>query len=507
MLSLFHIVLTILFRFILLKRFPAKSTTSTTSPPPFVLALSFNPYDRPLSTFNMANVRVIELKWRDGDGGSRDAIMGRIHSLLTTLDMTGELRVQLAESSKADIIVTKQRNDAAILLRRYDATLKRLGLISQRKWLQTFSDLCIAIVGMMQRKESRKNRQLVYLMDKVKTSKLRDMVDTLSMTVPCHPACLGIEWEQSGKVFIGEGVKVEVDVVENIYAYLEERTTKKMSLRQKDRSEIPGLLAAIRVRAKFGVRAIIFVEHRNIGTTLEWTVTSLKGCIIIMTSGFPTQGTREFVHLLSQLPDLEHTPFLFFSDHDLSGFKIFSMLRNGCKKSAWGSAIMVCPQLQWVGPTTADLFHNLKEVASRRMTEQQKLHPQWSAARLEADKQDFVTRHAKELSDNLTRAGKDKGTWNGMVKMGLLDGEKNRLLRDEGTALASGKRKGFRLSALSSAGYHGMEAFIFRKLDQIIGDGLSLVNPLSTVDLRSEQARRMAEGLRAARQQAVDVQP
>ena len=143
----------------------------------------------------MNNVRVIELKWRDGDGGSRDAIIGRIHGLLTTLDMTGELRVQLADCSKADIIVTKQRNGAAILLRRYDATSKRLEHISQRKWLQIFSNLCIVIVGMMHRKESRKNRQLVYLMDKIKASKLRDMVDTLAMTVPCHPACLGIEWE------------------------------------------------------------------------------------------------------------------------------------------------------------------------------------------------------------------------------------------------------------------------------------------------------------------------
>ena len=294
-------------------------------------------------------------------------------------------------------------------------------------------------------------------------------------------------------------------MVENIYAYLEERTTKKMSLRQKDRSDIPGLLAAILVRAKFGVRAVVFVEHRNIGTTLEWTVASLKGCIVIMTSGFPTQGTREFVHLLSKVPDVEHKPFLFFSDHDLSGFKIFSILRNGCKKSAWGSAIMVCPQLQWVGPTIADLFHNLREVASRRMTEQQILHPQWSATRLEVDKQDFITRHAKELSDNLTTAGKDKGTCNGMVKMGLVDGEQNRMLRNEGGALVSGKRKAFRLSALSSAGYHGMEAFIFRKLDQIIGNGLTLVNPLSTIDLRSDQAHRMAEGLRAAKEQAASV--
>ena len=50
------------------------------------------------------------------------------------------------------------------------------------------------------------------------------------------------------------------------------------------------------------------------------------------------------------------TPFLYFSDHDVQGIHIFLTLKHGARTTAYASDIMVCPRLQWVGPTMQGLL-------------------------------------------------------------------------------------------------------------------------------------------------------
>ena len=50
--------------------------------------------------------------------------------------------------------------------------------------------------------------------------------------------------------------------------------------------------------------------------------------------------------------------FVYYSDYDLQGVHIFSMLKYGCKATAWASDIQVCPLLEWGGPTRRQFFEH-----------------------------------------------------------------------------------------------------------------------------------------------------
>lgn len=102
--------------------------------------------------------------------------------------------------------------------------------------------------------------------------------------------------------------------------------------------------------------------------------------------------TREFLNVLdSTLAD--DTPFLYYSDHDVQGGHIFTVLKYGCKSTAWASDIQVCPRLTWAGPTKAQFFEH-----------HQGFHPDqasWPARRRALDRK-MVKKHTR-VDDSLMR--------------------------------------------------------------------------------------------------------
>ena len=72
------------------------------------------------------------------------------------------------------------------------------------------------------------------------------------------------------------------------------------------------------------IRAVIVVEHRNVNTLLGKSV-NFKDAIVILTAGYPSTATVEFLHLLSKDRELEDVPFLFISDHDFQAVHIFTV--------------------------------------------------------------------------------------------------------------------------------------------------------------------------------------
>ena len=103
------------------------------------------------------------------------------------------------------------------------------------------------------------------------------------------------------------------------------------------------------------IRAVVVTEHENISSLLLDDRFGVQDNIIVTTSGYPGHSTTEFLHLLSKDALLKGIPFLYIADHDFHGLHIFSVLKYGCRSSAWASEIQTCSQLRWIGPSRDDL--------------------------------------------------------------------------------------------------------------------------------------------------------
>ena len=63
-----------------------------------------------------------------------------------------------------------------------------------------------------------------------------------------------------------------------------------------------------------------------------------------------------------RLRDAPNKPrFLYFSDHDVSGFHIFQILKYGCAKAAWASEYLICPSLEFMGASKDDVKQHYKK--------------------------------------------------------------------------------------------------------------------------------------------------
>lgn len=79
---------------------------------------------------------------------------------------------------------------------------------------------------------------------------------------------------------------------------------------------------------------------------------------------------------------LNEKPFLYYAYHDMQGISIFQTLKYGSKNSAWPSASMVCPGLQYVGPTKQDLLDTVEGVSGPLRTRLEANTPQWEYPRV-----------------------------------------------------------------------------------------------------------------------------
>jgi len=186
------------------------------------------------------------------------------------------------------------------------------------------------------------------------------------------------------------------------------------------------------------IDAVIVVEHRNLTEVILQESLDVKDVIIIMTAGFPDSATKGLLHLLSMNKRMARKPFLYFGDHDTAGYSIFQCLKYGSKTSAWVSPISVCPQLEYAGPTVADLKASTALFRSQWEVEYREGKPRATNAQVKKAADTWQKATEQQINDKLTDlTSKDKQTLTSFKKLGWLEHED--VIRQEIAAMEKGK--------------------------------------------------------------------
>ncbi|KAL8927258.1 MAG: hypothetical protein Q9208_002434 [Pyrenodesmia sp. 3 TL-2023] len=401
----------------------------------------------------------IALTWKDLP--SRSIILQKLHELLNTIDREGEIWVDIADS-KSRLAVFMEDHEEHLrgykLVTRYSKPCKKK--MSSTRSMVWFVKVKILIEYMCQHIGDSANvnfRQAYYRNYACfKAPQLRNLINDIAITCRLHPTSLGVDPAEDGKVFIGRRLAVQVQRIPNVFVQ-ESITTAILT----NGCAIPSRV--LRVRAtKANVRAVVVVEHKNVGTALGWVEKNFADVLIVMTQGFPTWATREFLHTLCET--WQRTRFLCYTDHDFQGINIFTTLKYGCIRTAWASDIMSCRRLEWAGPSADELinFHRSRIFGSWR-DERAKEKPSLSEDAL----QQMADKKWKAVQDKLNVSLKKKSTMkekdlykNYFKRMGFLDREPELLAELEDMCEHGSK---FGLSALSEAYDGGLEEFVVTK--------------------------------------------
>ena len=95
----------------------------------------------------------------------------------------------------------------------------------------------------------------------------------------------------------------------------------------------------------------------------DFSISSGRLIDILQTGGYPLIATREFFNILwRELPrtGANKVRFLYCPHHDPYALQIYTILRWGGRKNAAISRTLVCPALEWAGPTCEMVFARLE---------------------------------------------------------------------------------------------------------------------------------------------------
>ncbi|KAL8682527.1 MAG: hypothetical protein Q9186_001474 [Xanthomendoza sp. 1 TL-2023] len=300
-------------------------------------------------------------------------------------------------------------------------------------------------------------------------SLVKKKVVDVALTLNIHPAAFGIQQQGDGTINTPQGVTLENTRVSNIFEWEDRRRTagdkagtQKMALNGID-VVIPSLVLDIKVKIQSGTRidAVIVTEHRNLSEL------GIKNVLMVMTGGFPSSLTKEYLHLLSTHKQLQGIPFLCFVDHDMGGFSIFQTLKYGSKNSAWASKTMVCPQLKYAGPTRQDLRDSVRLYQPIRERQFRVDFPHANDREVNAAIQNWVRRTSNKVTKRFSRrTKKDLETYKSFQKLGWLDLE-DQVKREVEWIVAGSKPSKFRIASLTTVDLDYVRFFIETKLSQL----------------------------------------
>ncbi|KAM0806152.1 hypothetical protein BDR22DRAFT_883881 [Usnea florida] len=403
-----------------------------------------------------------------------------MHDCILNLDKDGSTDIQIAESKGIHAVRFEDvtyGNETVPMLVRYNQPMRR-HVVRDRETIASMLVLLTYLVRVVSAQEVMKFRQMLL-----------------------HPWSLLIESEEPGRISLGPNVSLTVFVVTNVLKASEEhknggidavyssRFCQRKRLPKSHAFETPTKILSIQDPKSTGIRAVIVVEHRNVGTQIEWVKEYMHGTIIVMTGGYASTGTKEFLNVLwRELPS--SVAFLFCSDHDPASFHIYSTLKWGACKSAALSQDTVCPRLQWFSPTRDIVLDRLDEYM--RVT-YPKDNRRKSANECEVDRQNAKKAVEKLMTKPL--APKAIDILNGMEKRGYAD--KDPVLREEFDALKAGNAH-FGLSMLSEYQPHGMEFYLINVAHEVTGPNANtqpLLHELRSQDLKQFDAFSEAVGM------------
>lgn len=136
--------------------------------------------------------------------------------------------------------------------------------------------------------------------------------------------------------------------------------------------------------------------------------------------GNASHAAREFLNLLSKDPRLARVPFWYFGDCDMSGIVMFFVLKYGAQSSAWASGSLVCPKLQWGGPSEGDALHTIDELREIERASLRQKHRRDTEEQLDRRVASWAKGMRHYLRSHMSGPkSNDKSCWAGIKKLGL----------------------------------------------------------------------------------------
>ena len=273
----------------------------------------------------------------------------------------------------------------------------------------------------------------------------RTAMHELAMTIGVHEWTLGVVPQATGEIYLPAGRRVSGYKVTDILRYHATGTPDlkfldRFTLDQKCTSPIEPLVERLQFRGK-APAAVMVVEHRNIKPGMTTLGSKWDDIVLVMvrdgyypkriptadshkTAGYPSQATREFLHMLSKDKKLANVPFLYFGDHDFQGFHIYKVLKTGSAQQAESSKIMVCPRLQWAGPSKKELLASPSECAPGKRAQYEKDNEKKTKGEVDAYMAKWRRETRAKLEKKLQPANKTDATlMKGFRDCGWLDSE------------------------------------------------------------------------------------
>ncbi|KAI4220387.1 MAG: hypothetical protein L6R36_007660 [Xanthoria steineri] len=323
----------------------------------------------------------ISLSWKSLP--SRPEFLTKLHQFLAMTDKDGEIMVDLAATqSKFSVFMADVDNPLAMgtkRISRYSKPCKK----SVTRYMDWFAKIIILVeylIGRIGIQEHVNFRQAFYNhrihCPGITPTSFKLLVNDIAITCGLPPEQHNsprastrqgfitnidktdhVDADESGKFYLDNKIEIRVCRVENVFT--KSQVKKKPVLEELALSPVVDV-----VSTETRIRAVVVVEHRNLATAMMWLQEGFDD-VIVMTQGFPTLATREFIQTLWRSLPLA-TPFLFYIDLDWQGAQVFTMIKYGYLRSAWASDIMVCPVLEWAGPTRQELleYHKTRIMAT-----------------------------------------------------------------------------------------------------------------------------------------------
>lgn len=165
-----------------------------------------------------------------------------------------------------------------------------------QEYMATFVAVICYLLRLVGRQIHKKARGSHYELG-LTVPQARRYVADVALTIDMHPASLGIEPENDGKVYVADDIKLTLSIAENLFQFAEavrdhrtadgrvqdaaiDKYCRTMTVRRLE--TIPSRIMRIKVRKGTTVRAVIVVEHRNVAYAMDWFRNNMHGCIIVM---------------------------------------------------------------------------------------------------------------------------------------------------------------------------------------------------------------------------------
>lgn len=121
---------------------------------------------------------------------------------------------------------------------------------------------------------------------------------------------------------------MDITYIQDIFAYLDRHEPtantryRKILTLTSGLHDIPEPVSEVRIfiPPPGRVDAVLVMEHRNLGEVILQKTVAVENFTMVMTSGYSDSAVKEFLHMLSVNERLVDASFLYFEDHDVSGF-------------------------------------------------------------------------------------------------------------------------------------------------------------------------------------------